>query len=78
MPSPGIGIVCHRSTAVDHIHPEVVTGSPELRLDVIAAGTDRHPPCRNWRILTKLRMDAAHATMLLRALLVLTHSEIAR
>ncbi|WP_431914783.1 hypothetical protein [Nonomuraea jabiensis] len=68
MPSPGIGIV----------GPEVVTGSPELRLDVIAAGTDRHPPCRNWHILTKLRMDAAHATMLLRALLVLTHSEIAR
>lgn len=33
---------------------------------------------KNWRILTKLRMDAAHATMLLRALLVLTHSEITR
>ncbi|MEO3802495.1 hypothetical protein [Nonomuraea sp. B1E8] len=33
---------------------------------------------KNWRILTKLRMDAAHATMLLRALLVLPHSEITR
>jgi len=33
---------------------------------------------KNWRILTKLRMDAAHATMLLRAPLVLTHSEITR
>jgi hypothetical protein len=33
---------------------------------------------KNWHILTKLRTDAAHATMLLRALLVLTHSEISR
>ncbi|MEV5897773.1 hypothetical protein [Nonomuraea fuscirosea] len=39
---------------------------------------------KNWRILTKLRMDATHAThathatMLLRALLVLTHSETTR
>ncbi|MFC4121471.1 transposase family protein [Nonomuraea zeae] len=33
---------------------------------------------KNWRILTKLRMDATQATMLLRALLVLTHSEITR
>lgn len=28
---------------------------------------------KNWRILTKLRLDAQHATRLLRALLVLTN-----
>ncbi|MBE1583783.1 hypothetical protein ACFPOI_33640 [Nonomuraea angiospora] len=33
---------------------------------------------KNWRILTKLRLNAARATMLLRALLVLTTSEITR
>lgn len=33
---------------------------------------------KNWRILTKLRLDARHATGLLRALLVLTRSEVAR
>jgi hypothetical protein len=33
---------------------------------------------KNWRILTKLRMDPAQATMLLRAILVLIHSEITR
>ncbi|MFI7643671.1 transposase family protein [Nonomuraea sp. NPDC049400] len=33
---------------------------------------------KNWRILTKLRMNPAQATMLLRALLVLTNSEITR
>ncbi|MFF1628788.1 hypothetical protein [Streptomyces sp. NPDC058272] len=31
---------------------------------------------KNWRILTKVRMNARHATELLRALLVLTNSEI--
>jgi len=31
---------------------------------------------KNWRILTRLRMDARHATRLLRALLVLTSLEI--
>lgn len=30
---------------------------------------------KNWRILTKLRTDPAHATRLLRALLVLTNIE---
>lgn len=33
---------------------------------------------KNWRILTKLRMNATHATTLLRALLVLTRHEITR
>ncbi|TMQ90942.1 IS5/IS1182 family transposase [Actinomadura soli] len=33
---------------------------------------------KNWRILTKERMDARHATRLLRALLVLTTTEITR
>lgn len=33
---------------------------------------------KNWRILTKVRMDAANATKLLRALLVLTNHEITR
>lgn len=33
---------------------------------------------KNWRILTKLRLDAARATVLLRALLVLTANEITR
>ncbi|MEU9008699.1 transposase family protein [Streptomyces sp. NPDC048479] len=33
---------------------------------------------KNWRILTKLRLHARHATTLLRALLILTNPEIAR
>lgn len=33
---------------------------------------------KNWRILTKIRLDARHATRLLRALLVLTTTEITR
>ncbi|WP_439678225.1 transposase family protein [Embleya sp. MST-111070] len=33
---------------------------------------------KNWRILTKVRMNAAHATTLLRALMVLTNAEVAR
>ncbi|WP_267880622.1 MULTISPECIES: transposase family protein [unclassified Streptomyces] len=33
---------------------------------------------KNWRILTKLRTDPAHAAQLLRALLVLTHLEVNR
>ncbi|MFJ7495827.1 transposase family protein [Streptomyces sp. NPDC097727] len=33
---------------------------------------------KNWRILTKVRMNARHATMLLRALLVLTSVEVQR
>jgi hypothetical protein len=33
---------------------------------------------KSWRILTKLRMDATQATTLLRALLVLTNSQITR
>ncbi|MER6781964.1 MULTISPECIES: transposase family protein [unclassified Streptomyces] len=33
---------------------------------------------KNWRILTKLRADPAHATQLLRALLVLTNLEVNR
>ncbi|MFI9782818.1 transposase family protein [Kitasatospora sp. NPDC051984] len=33
---------------------------------------------KNWRVLTKLRMNARHATALLRALLVLTNAEISR
>ncbi|MFF3518667.1 transposase family protein [Streptomyces sp. NPDC002573] len=33
---------------------------------------------KNWRILTKVRMNARHATTLLRALLVLTNAEVRR
>ncbi|MEU0744625.1 transposase family protein [Streptomyces sp. NPDC006134] len=33
---------------------------------------------KNWRTLTKLRLDTARATHLLRALLVLTHLEVNR
>jgi hypothetical protein len=33
---------------------------------------------KNWRILTKVRMNACHATALLRALLVLTRLEVTR
>ncbi|MFJ4707659.1 transposase family protein [Streptomyces anulatus] len=33
---------------------------------------------KNWRILAKLRADPAHATQLLRALLVLTNLEVDR
>ncbi|MFE3653211.1 hypothetical protein ACFXO2_36430 [Streptomyces sp. NPDC059152] len=33
---------------------------------------------KNWRVLTKLRLNAKHATTLLRALLFLTNEEISR
>ncbi|MEV0239911.1 transposase family protein [Streptomyces sp. NPDC050674] len=33
---------------------------------------------KNWRIITKLRLSARYATTLLRALLVLTNTEVAR
>ena len=33
---------------------------------------------KNWRILNKVRMNARHATALLRALLVLTNGELER
>ncbi|MET9074757.1 transposase family protein [Streptomyces sp. NPDC004232] len=33
---------------------------------------------KNWRILSKVRMNAIHATTLLRALLVLTNAEVSR
>ncbi|WP_405139258.1 hypothetical protein OG589_22650 [Sphaerisporangium sp. NBC_01403] len=33
---------------------------------------------KNWRILTKVRMNPIHATQLLRALMVLTRCEITR
>ncbi|MFJ5840250.1 transposase family protein [Streptomyces shenzhenensis] len=33
---------------------------------------------KNWRILTKVRMRARHTTTLLRALLVLTNTEVSR
>ena len=33
---------------------------------------------KNWRVLTKLRLNARHATALLRALLVLTRTEVSR
>ncbi|MET8630713.1 transposase family protein [Kitasatospora sp. NPDC004669] len=33
---------------------------------------------KNWRILTKVRMNAKHATAVLRALLVLTNAEVTR
>ncbi|WP_051816319.1 transposase family protein [Streptomyces sp. NRRL WC-3744] len=33
---------------------------------------------KNWRVLTKLRLNARHATTLLRALLVLTRAEVSR
>jgi hypothetical protein len=33
---------------------------------------------KNWRIVTKVRLNAKHGTALLRALMVLTNAEIAR
>jgi hypothetical protein len=33
---------------------------------------------KNWRILTKVRMNARHATQMLRVLLVLTNAEVTR
>lgn len=33
---------------------------------------------KNWRVLTKLRLNARHATALLRALLVLARTEVSR
>ncbi|UUU37425.1 hypothetical protein JIX56_00630 [Streptomyces sp. CA-210063] len=44
----------------------------------IAGGGHRVADLKNWQILTKVRMNARHATMLLRALLVLTNAEIQR
>ncbi|MFJ8802861.1 hypothetical protein [Streptomyces sp. NPDC102487] len=36
------------------------------------------PHLKNWRVITKVRLHAHHATALLRALLVLTNIEVAR
>ncbi|MFF3665796.1 transposase family protein [Microtetraspora malaysiensis] len=73
--------------------PVVITGRKATRTQPLTTAqkqanqliSSEHAPVehafadlKNWRILTKLRMDAAQATMLLRALLVLTHSEITR
>ncbi|MGW9137342.1 hypothetical protein [Streptomyces sp. NPDC055681] len=41
-------------------------------------GNQRFADLKNWRILTKVRMNARQATMLLRALLVLTNAEVQR
>jgi hypothetical protein len=43
-----------------------------------AANEDDFADLKNWRILTKVRMNARHATTLSRALLVLTRAEITR
>lgn len=43
-----------------------------------AANEHAFSDLKNWRILTKLRLGAKHATALLRALLVLTKAEVSR
>ncbi|WP_405452368.1 transposase [Streptomyces achromogenes] len=73
--------------------PVIVTGYTASRTHKVTAGqkeanrvlaVGRAPVehgfahLKNWRILTKLRTDPAHATQLLRALLVLTNLEVDR
>jgi hypothetical protein len=75
----------------DILDPVIVTGYTASRTHKLTAGqkeanrflaVGRAPVehgfahLRNWRILTKLRTDPAHATQLLRALLVLTNLEV--
>jgi hypothetical protein len=73
--------------------PIVVTGQKASRGTKLTAAqktanrllSSEHATCehgfadlKNWRILTKVRMNARHATQLLRALLVLTNAEVTR
>lgn len=77
----------------DPDHPVIVTGRKAARNRPLtdaekeanrlvsrerAANEHGFADLKNWRILTKLRLCARHATTLLRALLVLTNTEIAR
>jgi hypothetical protein len=74
-------------------HPVIITGVRATRTRKLTAaqkqanallGRERaacehgFADLKNWRILTKLRLDARHATQLLRALLVLTRLEHTR
>ncbi|MFJ6048968.1 transposase family protein [Streptomyces sp. NPDC092307] len=77
----------------DVVDPVIVTGYTASRTHKLTPGqkeanrvlsTGRGPVehgfahLKNWRILTKLRTDPAHATRFLRALLVLTNLEVKR
>ncbi|MEU2377378.1 transposase family protein [Streptomyces misionensis] len=77
----------------DILNPVIVTGYTATRTHKLTSGqkeanrvlaVGRAPVehgfahLKNWRILAKLRTDPAHATRLLRALLVLTNLEINR
>jgi hypothetical protein len=74
-------------------HPVIITGMKSTRTRKLTRaqkgantllGRERAPvehgfaDLKNWRILSKVRMNARHATQLLRALLVLTRTEITR
>lgn len=74
-------------------HPVIITGAKATRTRKLTTaqkqanallGAERarvehgFADLKNWRILTRVRMDADHATRLLRALLVLTNTEITR
>jgi hypothetical protein len=74
-------------------HPVIITGIKATRTRKITPaqkqantllGRERAPvehgfaDLKNWRILSKVRMNARHATQLLRALLVLTRTQITR
>ncbi|MGW2877073.1 transposase family protein [Streptomyces sp. NPDC001233] len=77
----------------DVLNPLIVTGYTAARTHKLTPGqkeanrvlaVGRAPVehgfahLKNWRTLTKLRTDPAHATRLLRALLVLTNLEVNR
>ncbi|MFD8708334.1 hypothetical protein ACFV1W_38125 [Kitasatospora sp. NPDC059648] len=51
---------------------------PKLVSRERAANEHGFADLKAWRILTKVRMNARHATKLLRALLVLTNAEASR
>jgi hypothetical protein len=74
-------------------HPVIITGMKAARTRKLTRaqkdantvlGRERAPvehgfaDLKNWRILSKVRMNTSHATQLLRALLVLTRTEITR
>ncbi len=61
-------------------HPLTAAQKEANRLDSRERAANEHgfADLKNWRLLTKVRMNARHATTLLRALLVLTNAEAHR
>ncbi|MFJ1793076.1 transposase family protein [Kitasatospora griseola] len=62
----------------DHRHPLTAAQKEANRLVSRERAANEHgfADLKNWRILTKVRMNARHATTLLRAPLVLTNAQV--